>query len=102
MSLRIDRDRIKRQFNPLVRVRSAVRRNPLPVFATTAAAALLLTLLLRRRNRDDRPFRARRMLFGWFLALAKPAARLWIANWAKDRFLPLPPPFQATDRANTP
>jgi hypothetical protein len=102
MALRIDRDRIKRQLNPLARVRSAVRHNPLPVFATTAAVAFLITLLRRRRKRDDRPFKARRMLFGWFLALAKPAARLWIANWAKDRFLPLPPPFQPTDRANTP
>ena len=36
------------------------------------------------------------------LALAKPAARVWLANWAKDRFLPLPDPFQSTDPAHTP
>ena len=101
-SLRIDRSRIKRQLNPLVRVRSAVRSKPIPVFATTAGVALLLTLLMRRRKQERSPFSPRRMLLGWILALAKPAARLWLANWAKDRFLPLTDTFPPSDPAHTP
>ncbi len=101
-SLRIDRSQIKRQINPLVRIRSAVRNKPIPVFATTAGVALLLSLLLRRRKQEPKPFSAKRMLLGWVLALAKPAARFWLANWAKDRFLPLPDPFHPPDPAHTP
>ena len=100
--LKISRKRIRQQVNPLVRIRSAVRRKPLLVFAATAGVALLVTLLLRRRQREARPFSAKRMLLGWTLSLAKPAARVWIAHWAKDRFLPIPEPSQSTDPATTP
>ena len=101
-SLQLDRSRIKKQVNPLFRVRSAVRKNPLPVFAGAAGAALLLTLLLRRRREEPKPFSAKRMILGWVISLAKPAARFWVANWAKDRFLPLSDPFQPPGSDHTP
>lgn len=101
-SLQVDRKRIKGQLNPLARVRSAVRNKPLPVFAATAAVAFLLTLFLRRRRHEPKPHRARRLLTGGILALAKPAARVWLANWAKDRFLPISPPISPPDPAHTP
>lgn len=101
-SLRVDRQRIKSRLNPVVRVRSAVRDKPLPVFATAAGAAFLLTLLVRRRKRAPRPFRTRRMLAGWILSLAKPVARIWLADWARERFLPISTPIPPPDPAHTP
>lgn len=101
-SLRLDRSAIKRRLNPITRIRSVVRDKPIPVFASTAGVALLLTLLFRRRKKEPRPFSARRMILGWMLSLAKPAARFWLATWAKDRFLPLSPPVPPSDPAHTP
>ena len=101
-SLRTDRSEIKRRLNPVTRIRTVVRDKPIPVFATTAGIALLLSLLLRRRKEEPKPFNAKRMILGWALSLAKPAARVWLATWAKDRFLPLSPPPPPSDPAHTP
>ena len=102
-SIRVDRGQLRQQLNPVLRLRSAVKNKPVPVFAATAAGALLLTLLLRRRPRSSpKSFSAKRMILGWALSLAKPPARVWLLNAARERFLPHPDQGYSSHPDHTP
>lgn len=98
-TLRRDRLHIGSQLNPVLRLRTAIREKPVPVFAAAAGTAFLLSVLLRRRPREEKRRGATRWLLGGALALAKPAARVWLTNLARTH---APTLFQTPDSDHTP
>jgi hypothetical protein len=95
-----DRDRLRDYFNPLRRLRSAVKQHPFRTFGFAAGGAFILSLL--RRRSSSRPTSAKRLLLRWAFGLAKPAIRLWILNQARERLLSSDQPASNEYQAITP
>ena len=88
---------LKRRLSPVHAVNSYFRRHPMQVFGATAAGVALLTYLLRRPPREKKPRKSlSRRLLGWGIALAKPAVKAWVLNYAKG-YLWVKPPKTETD-----
>jgi len=72
------------KLNVKKQVTSLVKRKPKAMFAGSAILGLLATLLLRRKNKKKTKKPVKKLITGWALMLAKPAAKKWVKKRVKS------------------